>query len=312
MSRLTVGADPELMLINKETGSLVSAIPLLEGTKYSPRSYKYGTTMHDNVNAEFAINPSKNEKEFLKFVRAMLKCVKTEIGPYYAMVPLPSATFPESELADEEARTFGCDPDFNGWKWKLRKNEVPLGANVRPFRSCGGHIHIGHKLVIPSFDGGWNMLRMIKLMDLFVGVPSVIIDCLPDAKARRKLYGKAGCFRPKPAYGVEWRTASNFWIGSPRLSSLIYNLTNLAVKALENDKTPAMTKDTKPAPIDPAIISEIGASAIQRTINNSDTKTAKKILETVLSPVIGDKVTQEILDCAKDETNRDLENNWGL
>jgi hypothetical protein len=156
------------------------------------------------------------------------------------------------------------------------------------------------------------MLRMIKLMDLFVGIPSVIIDCLPDAKARRKLYGKAGCFRPKPAYGVEWRTASNFWIGSPRLTSLVYKLTSLAVEALENDKTASMTEGTKPAPVDPVIIKEIGASSIQKTINNSDAKTAKKILEYVLTPVIGDGITDEILECAKSENNRELEENWGL
>ena len=33
---------------------------------------------------------------------------------------------------------------------------------------------------------------MVKLLDIFLGIPSVIID--PDKK-RRKLYGKAGAFR---------------------------------------------------------------------------------------------------------------------
>lgn len=53
-----------------------------------------------------------------------------------------------------------------------------------------GHIHVSypHKTQEKS-------IMLIKYMDAFVGIPSVILDSGEDAVKRRELYGKAGCFR---------------------------------------------------------------------------------------------------------------------
>lgn len=66
-----------------------------------------------------------------------------------------------------------------------------------------GHIHVGYDK--PDWD---DQLALIKAMDIFLGVPSIIID--PD-KLRKQMYGKAGAHRIKK-YGVELRTLSNFWL----------------------------------------------------------------------------------------------------
>jgi hypothetical protein len=39
---------------------------------------------------------------------------------------------------------------------------------------------------------------------------------------RKKLYGKAGAFRPK-SYGVEYRTLSNFWIFEEKYIDWVYS-----------------------------------------------------------------------------------------
>lgn len=54
---------------------------------------------------------------------------------------------------------------------------------------------------------------MIRTLDLFLGVPSILID---KDDRRRELYGKAGCFR-FTAYGLEYRVMSGYFIDTPEL-----------------------------------------------------------------------------------------------
>ncbi|OYV41139.1 MAG: hypothetical protein B7Z80_02685 [Rhodospirillales bacterium 20-64-7] len=56
-------------------------------------------------------------------------------------------------------------------------------------------------------------------MDYFLGIHSLLWD---KDGTRRKLYGKAGAFRPKP-YGMEYRVLSNRWLDSPDLTRWVYN-----------------------------------------------------------------------------------------
>ena len=96
---------------------------------------------------------------------------------------------------------------------------------------------------------------MIKLLDVFLGIPSVIID--PD-KERRKLYGRAGAFR-LTKYGFEYRTLSSYMMSKDSILNLICELLMLA---LEYDGTTlAFDKDQ-----------------IQHIINESDVEEAKKFL----------------------------------
>ena len=48
-------------------------------------------------------------------------------------------------------------------------------------------IHVGYEN--PDVD---TSLALVKYMDVFLGIPSVVKD---KDKKRRSLYGKAGCFR---------------------------------------------------------------------------------------------------------------------
>lgn len=62
-------------------------------------------------------------------------------------------------------------------------------------------------------------------MDVFLGVPSIIID--PDTE-RRKLYGKAGCFRLQP-WGVEYRVLSSYMMKNDNFIRYVYKQTMTAV-----------------------------------------------------------------------------------
>jgi len=68
---------------------------------------------------------------------------------------------------------------------------------------------------------------------LLVGVPSLWLDQDPTSPRRRAIYGKAGRYRTKP-YGMEYRPLGNFWLESPDMVSLIYDLTMQAIECVEN------------------------------------------------------------------------------
>ena len=111
------------------------------------------------------------------------------------------------------AHIFGCEPDHNAWTGK--ENSKPRPPH-RFMRSAGGHVHV---------ETQKDPSTVIKAMDLFLGVPSVLMD---EGEDRKKLYGSAGAHRIKP-YGVEYRTLSNFWIFEDRLIKWVWDNTERAL-----------------------------------------------------------------------------------
>ena len=120
-------------------------------------------------------------------------------------------------------------------------------------------VHMNYTLVSlhpPCITAGTkeeNTNAVIKAMDLFLGVPSVLMDNGID---RKKLYGKAGAFRSKP-YGVEYRTLSNFWIFKPELIDWVWRNCE---RALGNLGAAAQ------------------ASHVEECINNNDAKLAQALI----------------------------------
>lgn len=93
-------------------------------------------------------------------------------------------------------------------------------------RSAGCHLHCGYdKIEVPyvegelfNYEADEQRSAIIKSLDLFIGVPLVLIE--PDNK-RKELYGKAGAFRPK-SYGLEYRTPSSYLLTSRELLAWAY------------------------------------------------------------------------------------------
>jgi len=128
------GADPELILLTPE-GKLTSAIPVVPGTKEKPHAVSCGAVQHDNVMAEFNVNPSGTDDEFVHNMREVLRELSGMIAPL-TLVARASANFPKKELASDVAQVFGCDPDFDSWS--LQMNSIDGTAGMDTFRSAGG------------------------------------------------------------------------------------------------------------------------------------------------------------------------------
>jgi hypothetical protein len=223
--KLTLGCDPELFLADA-AGAVHSCIGLIGGTKAVPAQLPLGdgyAVQEDNVAVEFNIPPAGSREEWDSSIQKTIEFLQAFTKEQYGLSfsNLSAALFPEDQLDNPAAQAFGCEPDYDAWTGKM--NPKPEAADKR-LRSCGGHIHIG----LGKVDAA-TAERMGRLMDLYAGVPSVLMD---NGELRKELYGKRGAMRYKP-YGMEYRTLSNFWVLSPETRNWAWDATHQAVEALQ-------------------------------------------------------------------------------
>lgn len=217
---ITIGSDPEVFVQNAQ-GEVVTAEGIVPGTKKAPHPItdEGHAIQLDNVAMEYNIPPCKTRDEFVQhihFVKDYLEMLASEHG--LSLSPLASYELDPKYLQTENAKTFGCEPDFNAYREEVNPRPEAVSLNLR---SAGGHIAIGY----PNYDFDIS-IEIVKAFDLFVVLPALLID--KDTR-RRELYGKAGSFR-FTNFGVECRSLSNFWINSKELTAWVYDQT---IKATE-------------------------------------------------------------------------------
>lgn len=254
INNLTVGADPELFIINENTGKVVSSIGLIPGKKGNPWTEGlepgYGLET-DNILAEFNIPPAINRNQFVNSINKMKSFIDSFVkakNPELGILCAASMEVDEDQLQSDQAKEFGCDVDFNAYTES--PNPKPEGTKTN-IRSSGMHLHIGYK----NFNIDTSLL-LIKYFDMYLGLPSVFYD--PDTK-RRSLYGKAGCFRLTP-YGFEYRTLSSAMMKDTPTLNMIWSQMIKAICAYEKQYT------------------LISPEVVQDVINNSDVEKAKKLI----------------------------------
>jgi hypothetical protein len=212
---MRLGCDPEVFLVNPE-GKHISVIGLIKADKWNPlqiQGMPEGFTLQeDNVALEYGIPPAATEDEFVSHIQAVMVKSKEWIGDL-TFSKLSATIFTKDQMNHPLAHVFGCEPDFNAWTEKENKKPNPPHEYMR---SAGGHIHV---------ETDKNPYHVAQMMDLYLGVPSVVMDKGED---RRKLYGGMGACRPKP-YGVEYRTLSNFWIFDEKLIRWAWRATERAL-----------------------------------------------------------------------------------
>lgn len=253
--KYSVGTDPEGFAIDKN-GVYRSVVGLLGGTKVNPRRTKNGYVQEDNVAWEVNTLPATSADMFVNHVLSVLGDVSQLLTPLDLSIDLsPIALFPSEELQTEEARKAGCTVDFNAWT--MEPNSPP-NLSMTNMRSAGGHLHIAWD----KLDNMLQKVNFVRAMDQVAGIPSILMD--PNTE-RRKLYGKAGCFRVKdvimgdPFNGVEYRTLSNFWLKHTDTIRWAYNTVEQAINRFDE-----LTG-----------VAEIHGDWIVHIINNSDVKEAK-------------------------------------
>lgn len=228
----TIGADIEVFLQDKTTKEIVSAEGIIQGSKEVPFQFKDGNpffaTSLDNVMAEFCIPPAKTADEFNMNILEAQDYIRSVIPAHLDVFAYPSARINERWLQTENAQMFGCDPDFNAWAFGEMNEKPNAMTNIR---SCGGHIHVGYQKPNNTVS-----MSLIRAMDIFIGLPSIVQE--PDNE-RKSLYGKAGAFRFK-RYGAEYRTVSNYYLQSPTLTKWAFENTLEAIEFVNADRPVSM------------------------------------------------------------------------
>lgn len=259
----TIGADIELFLMEKATNTIVSAEGIIQGTKRSPFFFdpndKFAATSLDNVLAEYCIAPARNSEDFVKNINKSIGYINSILPPELCTAALPCAVLDEKYLQTKNAKLFGCESDYNAW---LKCQNPKPKADNQNLRSAGTHVHIGYE--DPSLA---VTEEAVKAMDLFLSVPSVLIE--PDNE-RRKLYGKAGAFRIKP-YGFEHRVLSGFFGGSDELKRWVFENTELAIQFVNDNRADEL---------------ESVSDLIQMAINNSDKVLAGNLIRQFEIPTL--------------------------
>lgn len=254
LGKYSIGSDPELFLFNEKTQKVVSAIDKIPGSKEEP--YVEGLPkgfglQTDNILAEFNIPACFKESDFIKninFMKGVITDMAKAINPNFSILCQASAKVPPKELKHPQAKEAGCDPDF--CVYTEGPNE-PGNLRRTNLRSAGCHLHVGYKN--NNIDTSLNML---KYVDVYVGIPSILYDT--DVE-RRNLYGKAGCFRLQP-YGFEYRSLSSFWIGTEDRLRFIWRQLEYALYNYER-RTQLPVSET-----------------VQDIINNNNVDAAKEII----------------------------------
>lgn len=258
---ITIGCDPEVF-VQTLKGTVIPAVGLIGGTKEEPVKVLNGALQEDNVLGEFNTDPATSYKMFRDNIKTVMGILENKVHPHKLKI-LSSHRFSVADLqaAGSQALEFGCNPDINAWTGAENNSPSPYTT----LRTAGGHVHLGFDVNKDDLETRYNV---IKLMDVYLGIPSVLLD--PDTD-RRGMYGQAGACRTKD-YGVEYRVLSNFWLQSDKHIEWVYNQ---ATRAVENKAYVG------------EILDKYSPELIQKTINESDVKKATEIVTDLQLDLVG-------------------------
>lgn len=311
MQRLIFGSDPELMLVDKDN-CYRSAIPIVKAGKERKADLGHGNKLfYDNVLAELNIHPYADPESVVASFQAAFKSAARYVSPF-TLVVQSSQTYPEQECLHPDAKVFGCDPEFCAYT--MNQLEPPTCEEGNTFRSAGGHIHLGFSeeeyplRAAKGKDGSterkeWGKVWTIRMMDLFVGIPSLFLDQDPTSAKRRSLYGGAGTHRPKD-YGVEYRAMGNFWIASPELVTLMYRLSEFVVQFVAEERYEKLWSNKNDC-----IAYDV--SKLMECINKGNMSLAKNFMEGVIKDNMPEDLYSKIF-IASEPKQYNFYKEWGI
>lgn len=204
----SIGADVEWFLYDEDEAVVVPACGLIGGTKEEPLPLagmpEGFAIQEDNVMVEWNIPPAERWDAFyhniIDGIEAVREHVSEKTEGKYIVEPFNEWTFKPSQLRSDQAKTFGCEPDFDAYLGGVQRRDGArdILGNVR---TCGGHVHLGGDFQCPDFVAA-------LFAEFYIGV----LGYLPMDfnSTRQKWYGQPGVYRPKP-YGIEYRTPDNMW-----------------------------------------------------------------------------------------------------
>lgn len=257
---LTLGADPEIFVFDNEH-------KLIPAFNFLPAKSEETLMYWDGFQAEWKYNHVVNycQNNLVYFTRERLFDLRIKAISYNpnAKLSLRNVVRISPELlktANSEHVALGCMPSYNAYKLRGKRVENPRKLALR---CAGGHMHFG-----TWYNKRPQYEKIVTTLDNILGVWAVGVARHLDVPARRQYYGLAGEYRT-PRYGtgqfgVEYRVLSNFWLASPALMQVAWDLGRTCVR-LAHSRSLKLWASNQQETIE--------------TINNCDTDQAKRILQ---------------------------------
>lgn len=267
---ITVGSDPELVIVDNALNPR-SAIKVLRNDKQNPMDLGDGVLFYaDNALAELAFPPVAPEHGPSAVLAAIRKAISRLAPAGYNLMAKAATTFSLRELRHRDAWAIGCSTNFDAYRWAPN----PKGTFTSGLRTGSFHIHVGNAEWKAGKDkrllANESKANAIKLLDLYLGLSSIVFDKDETSPFRRSLYGRAGEFRPTP-YGVEYRVLGNYALRSERLIKLVFDLVSIAMSHIE-------------AGTESKALAQLPQNDIVSIINNNLVEDAKKAVMTLDLP----------------------------
>ena len=289
------GGDPELFVANP-SGEVLGAEKVIPKDGISVSSTN--KIVLDGVQLELHIAPSTCRATIGNSMRAIFAQLKKTLDGAKlsaSFAPVVEVSKKEMDSLSDAAKQLGCAPSLNNYNPKAT---IKVAKDFRT-RSAGGHIHIG-------MDGNLTLKNAIKkdpkdfvsLMDLFVGLPSVMMDRDPSVAERRKTYGRAGEYR-LPTYGLEYRTLDNFWLRSYQLTSLVFGLSKLACNVYTHSCNDSDYRYSASLPVTMSwnpmkdLLNEVNLKKVEEAINTNNYDLAKELWSNHMAKFIREHVPQQ-------------------
>jgi hypothetical protein len=173
---ITLGCDPELMVIDRSTGDLISAQYFLGLTKWKQVGY-------DGVLLELRPGPSTSEAMVIDNIYNLIVEARTHLNR--------CTMYPNLMMAGISA--------YKG-KVAVAKNSITKLAlyNHNTTLTAGFHLHFGIPKEILGGHREFVARQVVKALDYYVGFPSIVPEGQEDSYRRTVqgiAYGKPGQFR---------------------------------------------------------------------------------------------------------------------
>lgn len=209
------GCDPEIFVVDAKD-------KVIPARKVLPKKGPYTARFFDGIQAEFCPNAGGCLEGLANQIRSQLNLLLQDFRTKHkdaklSIVNSIQLTQKEMDALEDEDVVFRCSESLNVYK------DLPVSPEPRKYlwRFAGGHIHVGCK---DNVNKPLPILyNMVRAMDAIVGVASVSLARHFDTPERRKTYGRAGEFRI-PSHGLEYRVLSNFWLCSPLIYHLVFEM----------------------------------------------------------------------------------------
>lgn len=301
--KMMLGCDPEIFISKK--GRIIGAEKVIPEKGIG--KHEGNKVIIDGVQAEINPQPSSCREILSGNIRNCLLSLHEELQKNKDIKIDFSQTITvskrEIKSLSKKNQVFGCSPSKNAYD---KKNEISVrDASTYPYRSAGGHIHLG-VMEVSSYPGEnrergiqindaltKHRDRTVRMLDVLLGNTCVLIDRDPGNIERRKVYGKAGEYR-EPKHGLEYRTLSNFWLRDYALFSFVTGMARFAVNVI------AETERTK-VDYEKMIMKKVNMTKIMRAINENDADLARNNFRRI-APVLR-KISSEQYGATLDNKN---------